>query len=491
MSPEEFRAAGRALVDRIADFLATLSERPVAPALGPAEVRAILGGSGVPEEGVPVAPLLSEAADLLFANSLYSGHPRFFGYIMGAAAPIGALADLLAATVNPNVGAWHLAPMASEIEAQSVRWIAEMMGYPTDCGGLLTSGGNMANFVGFLAARRAKAPWPLRDAGVAPPGAPPLTLYASTETHTWVQKAADLFGLGTGAIRWVATDSAQRMDVADLQRRISEDRAAGRLPFLVVGSGGTVSTGAVDPLPRLAELCRREGLWFHVDAAYGGFAARVPGAPADLAGLALADSVAVDPHKWLYVPVEAGCALVRDPKSLRDTFEFQPPYYRPHDEGVDYVDYHSYGMQNSRGFRALKVWLALRQAGQSGYRRMLAEDIALAARLFDAVSRHPELEAGTLGLSITTFRYVPADVASGAAPRDEDHLDRLNARLAERLQGGGELYLSNAIVAGRYFLRTCIVNFRTSASDIDAVPEIVVRAGRALDRELSSTAPEP
>lgn len=454
------------------------------PAPEPAEIRARLGGAGAPEDGQPVGRLLSEAADLLFENSLLSGHPRFLGYIVGAPAPIGALADLLAAAVNPNVGAWHLAPMATEIERQSVRWIAEMLGYPTDCGGLLTSGGNMANFVGFLAARRAKAPWPLRDAGVAPAGAPRLSLYASSETHTWVHKAADLFGLGTDAIRWIATDARQRMDVAGLERRIREDRASGRLPFLVIGSAGTVSTGAVDPLPLLAELCRREGLWFHVDAAYGGFAARVPGAPADLAGLALADSVAVDPHKWLYIPVEAGCALVRDEDNLRETFEFHPPYYPPREEGVDRVDYHSYGMQNSRGFRALKVWLALRQVGQGGYRKMLGEDIALAGKLYDAVSRNPELEAGTLGLSITTFRYVPADVASGATPRDEAYLDRLNAALVERLQAQGEMYPSNAVVGNRYFLRTCIVNFRTSAKDIEAIPEIVVRAGRALDREL-------
>jgi aromatic-L-amino-acid decarboxylase len=476
-------------VDRIADFLGTLSARPVAPSLAPAEIRKRLGGAGAPEEGQPVGRLLSEAADLLFDNSLFSGHPRFLGYIVGAPAPIGALADLLAAAVNPNTGAWHLAPMATEIERQTVRWIAEMLGYPTGCGGLLTSGGNMANFVGFLAARRAKAPWPLRDAGVAPAGEPRLSLYASVETHTWVHKAADLFGLGTEAIRWIGTDAVQRMDVADLERQIRGDRAAGRLPFLVIGSAGTVSTGAVDPLPRLAEVCRREGLWFHVDAAYGGFAARLPGVPADLAGLALADSVGVDPHKWLYLPVEAGCALVRDEEALRETFEFHPAYYRPHDEKLDYIDYHSFGMQNSRGFRALKVWLALRQVGQSGYRRMLAEDIALAGRLFDAVSRHPELEAGTLGLSITTFRYVPSDIASGAAPRDEAYLDRLNADLLERLQAGGELYPSNAIVANRYFLRTCIVNFRTSERDIDAIPEIVARAGRAVDRQLRGASP--
>jgi glutamate/tyrosine decarboxylase-like PLP-dependent enzyme len=483
ISAEEFRAAGHGLVDRIADFLGSLSSRPVTPGLSPSEIRKRLGGAGAPEEGQPAGRLLEEAAELLFANSVLTGHPRFLGYIVGAPAPIGALADLLASAVNPNVGTWNLAPMATEIEAQAVRWIAEMLGFPAACGGLLTSGGNMANFVGFLAARRAKAPWPIRSAGLAAKGAVPLCLYASSETHTWLQKAADLFGLGTDAIRWVKAGAGQRMDVGELERLIGEDRAAGRHPFLVVGSGGTVSTGAVDPLPRLAEICRREGLWFHVDAAYGGFATKVPGAPEDLAGLALADSVAVDPHKWLYIPVEAGCALVRDPASLGETFEFQPAYYRPHREGDEYIDYHAYGMQNSRSFRALKVWLALRQAGQRGYRRMIADDIALAAELFDRVSRHPRLEAGTRGLSITTFRYVPEGIAPGT-PAGEKYLDRLNAELVERLQAGGEVYLSNAVVGGRYFLRTCLVNFRTSRRDIEAIPEIVVRAGRTLDGQM-------
>ena len=484
MPPEEFRAAGHALVDRIAEFMATLSARPVAPNLEPPQVRERLGGAGLPEVGRPAGPLLEEAAELLFATSVLPGHPRFLGYIVGSGAPIGALADLLAAAVNQNVGAWHLAPMATALEGQTVQWIAELVGFPTPCGGLLTSGGNAANFVGFLAARRAMAPWPLRSAGMAAAGAPPLTLYTSGETHTWVQKAADLFGLGTDAIRWVAADAGQRMDTADLERQIGEDRAAGRHPFLVVGSAGTVSTGAVDPLPRIAEICRRERLWFHVDAAYGGFAARLPGAPADFAGLALADSVAVDPHKWLYAPLEAGCALVRSSGKLLDAFEFRPPYYRGPEESEEFPDYHSYGMQNSRGFRALKVWLALRLAGRDGYRRMIGDDMALAKRLFEAARKHPELEAVTLGLSITTFRFIPPDLAAARTEADEEYLDRLNAALLERLQHEGEVYLSNAVVRGRYLLRSCVVNFRTSERDIDAIPEIVARSARALDRQM-------
>jgi len=493
MSSEEFRAAGHGLVDRVADFLGTLRSRPVAPGLLPAEIRARLGGDGPPEAGAPAARLLGEAADLLFANSVFSGHPRFLAYIMCSGAPIGALADLLASAVNPNLGAWHLAPMATEIEAQAIRWIAEMLGYPRSAGGVLSSGGNMANFIGFLAARQAKAPWDIRRSGVGSPDAPRLCVYGSRETHTWIQKAADMSGIGTDAIRWVDTDERLRMDVRALRRSIRADRTEGRLPFLVVGTAGTVSTGAVDPLPELAEVCREEGLWFHVDGAYGGFAVEVPGAPEDLAGLTLADSVAVDPHKWLYAPVEAGCTLVRVREHLHAAFEYRPPYYR-FDEGEDEgINFHEYGPQNSRGFRGLKVWLAIRMAGTSGYRTMIGEDMALARELSEAVSRHAELEAVTCSLSITTFRYVPPDLAA-RPERDEDYLDRLNEELLRRLQESGEAYLSNAVVRGRYLLRACIVNFRTTSTDIAAIPEIVTRLGRAVDRELrpgASPGPAP
>ena len=224
MNPETFRALGYLMVDRIAEFLSTMSARPVTPNETPEQVWSVLGTTTLPEQGSDPAGLLERAANLLFDHSLLNGHPRFWGYVTSSAAPIGALGDLLAAAVNPNVGGWALSPMATAIEAQTVRWIAELIGYRPDCGGLLVSGGNMANFVGFLAARRAKTGWDIRTAGVAGAGSRPLRLYASRETHTWVQKAADLFGLGIDAIRWVAPDHRQRMDVQALRRQISGRR---------------------------------------------------------------------------------------------------------------------------------------------------------------------------------------------------------------------------------------------------------------------------
>ena len=299
MTADEFRELGHRLVDRIAEHLQTLPARPVARGEPPPDVRNALGsGRNLPNEGVDAARALTEAADLLFDHSTFNGHPRFLAYITSSPAPIGMLGDFLAAAVNQNMGAWKLAPMATEIEAQTVRWIAELIGFPPGCGGLLVSGGNMANFVCFLAARAAKAGWDVRKTGFGN-DSPSLAVYASAEAHTWLQKAADLFGLGTDAIRWIAVDDRLQMVPSALRSRIADDRSRGIHPFMVAATAGSVGTGAVDPLPEIAEICREFDLWFHVDGAYGALAAQVPGAPDALRGLSEADSVAVDPHKWL------------------------------------------------------------------------------------------------------------------------------------------------------------------------------------------------
>ena len=476
--PQQFRELGYQLVDRIAGFLDSLAARPVTPGESPAAVRQALGAERtLPLTGGDPAQLLNRAADLLFEHSLFNGHPRFWGYVTSSAAPLGALAEMLAAAVNPNVGAWPLSPMASEIEAQTVRWIADLLGYPTDSGGLFVSGGNMANFVCFLAARQAKAGRDVRKAGVA---GLRMRAYCSAETHTWMQKAADISGLGTDAVRWIEADDEGRINLPLLRAQIVSDMEAGDRPALVVGNAGTVGTGAVDPLPELAALCREFDLWFHVDGAYGGVAAVLPDAPSALAALREADSVAVDPHKWLYAPLEAGCALVRDAARLRDAFAYHPPYYHFGDAAINYFDL---GPQNSRGFRALKVWLALQQVGREGYAAMISEDIRLAAELFAQIPHYPELEPFTQSLSIATFRFVPPDLERRAAEA-EKYLDQLNSELLTRLQNGGEAYLSNAVVRGRFALRACIVNFRTSAADVRALPPLIVRMGRQVDEAL-------
>jgi len=482
IAPDEFRALGHELVDRIAELLSSLRDRPLTTGETPAQIRKLLGRSPLPANGSAPAALLTAATQLLFEHSLFNGHPRFMGYITSSAAPVGALAELLAASVNPNVGGWELSPVASEIEAQTVRWVAELVGYPTEAGGLLVSGGNMANFVCFLAGRRAMLGEAARSDGIGR-GGPPLRVYASEGTHTWIQKACDLFGLGTDAIRWIPTDWAQRMRADLLRERIRKDLARGDRPIMVVGTAGSVSTGAVDPIRELSGVCVEHGLWFHVDGAYGAPAAVLPEAPDELHALALADSLAVDPHKWLYAPLEAGCSLVREPHRLADAFGYSPDYYRFETEGEERpINYYELGPQNSRGFRALKIWLAMQQAGREGYVRMIGDDCRMADALYHHVADHPELEAATLGLSIATFRYVPRDLRGAAAA--EPYLNTLNETLLARLKTGGKVFVTNAVVDGRFLLRACIVNFRTTEADVAAIPAIVAAAGSRVDAEL-------
>ncbi len=484
MTPEEFRALGHRLVDRVAELLGSLRGRPVTPAESPLQIRALLGDSPLPEHGTPTETLLDETAKLLMEHSLFNGHPRFWGFITSPPAPVGVLGEMLASAINPNVGGWILSPVASEIEAQTIRWITEMIGFPRDAGGILVTGGNMANMVAFLAARKARVTWDARTHGMAGEGSRRLRVYASVETHTWLHKAVDLFGLGLDSINWVSAGSDQRINIAELREKISADRARGDLPFMVIGTAGTVSTGAVDPLPEIAAIARENDLWFHVDGAYGGFAAVAPNAPADLRGMALADSVAVDPHKWLYAPLDAGCALVRSRNALRDAFtQHRPSYYQLLQDAEQAVNYFEYGPENSRSFRALKIWLAIRQVGREGYAKMIGDDIRLAETLFELVSAHPELQAFRQGLSIATFRYVPRDLIPGDVPTEE-YLNDLNKAVLAALQKSGEAFMTNAVIGGAFVLRACIVNFRTSLADIQALPGMIACLGAEQDSKL-------
>jgi aromatic-L-amino-acid/L-tryptophan decarboxylase len=487
LAPEKFRAIGHTLIDDVADFLARLPKARTASPLLPDQMRSKLGKREMPEKGADIAPILEKFSRLFFEHSTHNGSPRFFGYITSSAAPISVLADLLAAAVNPNVGAWALSPIATEIENESIRWLAQFMGLAGRWDGVLVSGGNMANIVGFFAARKAKAAWDIRAKGVADPESQRLVVYGSAEMHTWIMKAADMSGLGTNAIRWIATDDELRMRPDELRKQIAADRAAGLHPFLVVGTAGTVGTGATDPLPEIAKICKEFDLWFHVDGAYGAPAVALDDASADLKGLRLADSIAIDPHKWLYSSIEAGCLLTRHPDALRDAFAFKPPYYQFDDnEGQEVKNYFEYGPQNTRGFRALKIWLGFQQAGASGYRRMIADDIELAHRLHEFVGKQELLEQGTVSLSISTFRFVPADLRrrSRGDKAVTDYLNELNARIATALRLSGGAFVSNAHIEDRFMLRACIVNFRTTLADVRLLPELIVGIGRGIDERI-------
>ncbi|WP_291868126.1 pyridoxal-dependent decarboxylase [Maribacter sp.] len=482
ISKEEFRKIGYKLIDDISDFINTIDKKPVTTGESPRQIQNILGISSLPENGVPAAELISKTTDLLFNHSLFNGHPKFLGYITSSAAPIGALADLLAASVNPNVGAHILSPMATEIEKQTVQWLAEFIGVSPNYGGILVSGGNMANFTAFLAARTAKAPKNIKEDGLT--NIPnKFRIYCSKTTHTWVEKAAILFGFGSKSIHWIETDEFNKMNNNVLEETIKNDLENGFKPIMVIGTAGDVSTGAVDNLKGISTICKLYDLWFHIDGAYGAPAAVIPQLKNLFDGITEADSIALDPHKWLYNPLEAGCILVKNPQHLLDTYSSHPEYYNfTNNEEEITTNYYEYGLQNSRGFRALKVWLTLQQVGRSGYKKMINEDIELSKYLFELAAKHPELEAVSNNLSITTFKYIPLDSKNNA-----DYLYKLNEELLNELQTGGELFLSNAIIHKMYCLRACFVNFRTSKKDISEIIEIIVREGRKTHLKLFKT----
>jgi glutamate/tyrosine decarboxylase-like PLP-dependent enzyme len=472
LSKEEFKKIGYELINSIAEFIHSIDKKPVTTGESPNEIIKILGTNSLPEFGSSASDIVSRATDLVVNHSLLNGHPKFFGYITSSPTPIGALADLLAASVNPNVGANILSPMATAIEKQTIKWLSEFIGVPTTYAGILVSGGNMANFTAFLAARTAKAPKGLKENGLGNI-TNEMVFYCSKATHTWIEKAAVLFGHGTNAIRWIPADADNKMNTKILAQTIEADLKVGKKPFLVIGNAGDVSTGAVDNLVEISAICKAHDLWFHIDGAYGIPAAVIPQLKKLFDGIQDADSIALDPHKWLYTPLEAGCTLVKNPQHLIDTYSSHPDYYNFGNE-EQALNFYEYGFQNSRGFRALKVWMALQQVGKNGYIKMLSEDIELAEFLFEKATKHPELEAVSQSLSITTLRYVPANDLS------EDYLNELNKKLVTVLQDKGEVFVSNAVVGEKYCLRACIVNFRTSRKDIEEVVEIIVREGRSL-----------
>ena len=483
IAKDTFKEIGYQLIETLAHFIDTIDEKPVTTGETPQQIQTILGNASLPENGTSAAELFSRTSDLLLNHSLLNGHPKFFGYITSSSTPIGALADLLVATVNPNVGANILSPMATAIEKQTVKWMAEFIDVPPAWGGLLVSGGNMANFTAFLAARTAKAPKNMKEDGLLnTPGE--MVLYCSKATHTWIEKAVVLFGHGSKAIRWIPTDAENKMDTEILLQTIDEDLNNGKKPFLAIGNAGDVSTGVVDNLAEIAAICQARDMWFHIDGAYGVPAAVVPKYKNLFNGIKEADSIALDPHKWLYAPLEAGCTLVKNPQHLIDTYSSHPVYYNfGNQDDEPSVNYYEYGFQNSRGFRALKVWMALQQVGKNGYIEMIGKDIELSQLLFEEAKKHTELEAVTQNLSITTLRYVPLGFSQ---EKDTTYLNTLNEKLLNKLQQGGEVFLSNAVVTDRYCLRCCIVNFRTSKKDILEVIDIIVREGRKIHDTLST-----
>ncbi|HWG69389.1 MAG TPA: aminotransferase class V-fold PLP-dependent enzyme [Steroidobacteraceae bacterium] len=461
VSDQEFRSLAARITAMAAEFYGQLEGMRAYPRTTGAETAAAF------DEPLPQSGMQGAALDALTSVVALSRAPtpRFFGYVLGSGEPVAALADLLASVLNQNVTAWRSAPAAAAIERQVVRWLSQALGCGEFSGGLC-GGGSAANLMGLAMAREARVP-------ANESGARPGTVYASSEVHMSIGKAMALLGLGRNNLRLIAVDEQFRMDTAELERAVEIDRAAGREPIAVVASAGTVNTGAVDPLEDIAAVCRKHGLWLHVDGAYGAPAALV--LPEKFRGLRQADSMSLDLHKWFYQPVDCGMLLFKDPARARAAFSHSGEYVRVLEENPqEAFAFFDESMELSRRFRALKVWLSLRYHGFQAYRDAIRADLAHAGQLASLVRGSADLELlAPVSLSAVCFRY-------RANPR-HGNPDDLNAAILRRVIENGRVYLSNASIRGRFALRACFVNHRTQAADVaEIVAEVSAAASSIL-----------
>jgi aromatic-L-amino-acid decarboxylase len=471
LPPDEIRRIGYLAADAVAEHRERLESRPVFGKVGP---NASLFEEPVPEEGQPIEKTLAFVREHVLPFPMGNSHPRFYGFINATADPIGITADYLASAMNSNC--WGGDHAAIHIEHCVVRWLCELLGYPPEAEGILVSGGSMANFTALAAARRSVAPG-VREEGLPGEGRARLVVYASDQVHSCVEKAVDLLGIGTRNLRKIETDERFRIRMDRLSQAVATDRRAALSPAIVVGNAGTVNTGAIDPLDEMAEFCRKESLWFHVDGAYGAIAVLGPELRPLFAGLERADSIAADPHKWLYVPYEAGAALLREGGRLAAAFRKFPEYLAsdPESPFPGPAWFAERGVELSRGFKALKVWMGLKTHGRRGYAEAIRNDIRLARLLSEEVRRRRDFELlAEPVLSIVNFRYRPG------RPLSEEQLDRLNRRIINRLVGDGSFFLAPTVLKGRTALRVCIVNFRTREEDLTFLLDEASRIGKEL-----------
>lgn len=444
----------------------------------PDEVARRLGGD-MPDRGLDPRLVADRIATDLLPLSSFNGHPSWFGYITSAPSPVGVLGSLVEAALNQNTAMFRLAPGATTIELQVIEWVRRIVGLPDGTEGVFSSGGQLANVIAHLIARDRKAGWDVRAEGVrGPVGVPPLRIYASDQSHYCHEAAAELAGLGRDAVRLVPTDDAYRLRLDSLASMVAEDRARGFRPITVVATAGTVRTGAIDPIGSIVRFARDEDLWIHVDGAYGAFATLAESAPRELGAMGDADSVACDPHKWLYAPIDAAITLVKERGALERSFAFHVPYLHTGVKESDHVDIMERSPENSRPFRALKVWMAMQVYGRDGYAALIERDIRLAAYLEALVDATPGLLlAAPRELSVVCWRAEPDRLA-----RDPERLNRLQDAISHELEARGIAVVSvTQLHGGRSALRACIVNFRTRVEDVEAL----VGASRDLADELA------
>jgi aromatic-L-amino-acid decarboxylase len=500
ITDEAFDELAARAVELVSDYFRRIREIPVLTQTPASELAAQFDAPLPPAAPDPLDELFADCRRI-FEGSRHSSHPRFFGYVASPATPVGAFADLIASALNQNVPAWRSAPAATEVEHTVIRWLAALVNYAEGASGLLTSGGSMANLNALYVAHRTKTRAKMRgnvddaatrrDVDVSQKGlwqaARPATVYVSDQAHMSIAKAADILGLGREQVRVVETDENFRLDVRRLRERIESDLENDCQPFCIVASAGTVNTGAIDPLTEIAQVARTHGLWFHVDGAYGALAGVDASKRARLAGLKEADSVSLDPHKWLYTPVDCGCLLFRDSEAVRAAWAGSGADYIKIFEETERESYafFDYGSELSRRFRALKIWMLLRYYGAERIAASIADDNALAAYFAARVEAAEDFELlAPVELSICCFRYAPPDARRRLAEatcaeeraRVDGELNELNERIMRAVQRGGRAYVSNALLGGRFALRACIVNFRTTRRDIEETLEIIREA---------------
>ncbi len=473
---ETHRAIAHQMVNDAIDYIRDVRSRPVWQVM-PAEQRARFR-QAVPEQGTPLRDVYQQVVEEVLPYPMGNIHPRFWMWYMGASNFTGAMGDFLAAILGSNLGIGDHA--ATEIDKQVVNWMKEMVGYPAEASGTLVSGGSMANLIGLTVARNAMSGIDLRKEGVGALPAP-MRFYGSDQIHSCHRIAVEAMGLGELALRRVASDADCRLNIAALRAAIAEDRAAGLLPACVIATAGTVNSGAIDDLGAIADLCAEEGLWMHVDGCIGGLLAIAPEGRALVEGIARANSIAIDPHKWLHAPFEVGCALVRDATAHLGAFTVTPEYLEATPRGIaSGVALHDFGLQTSRGFRALKVWMALKEHGLAKFGRLIDQDLAHARYLSARITATKDLAlCFPFVINIVCFRYDPGGLSEAA-------LKRLNTEIMVQMQETGIAAVSDTTVRGRHCLRAAINNHRTTTADLDILVGEVERLGAILVGELAN-----
>jgi len=475
---DDMRALAHRMVDDAVDFLQHVADRPVWQPV-PTDVKARLQAPAPRTPQPPEQVYESFRRDIL-PYPMGNIHPRFWAWYMGSGTMMGALGDFMAAIMNPNVGgAHHVAPL---VEHQVLDWLKEMVAYPKEASGLLTSGASAANLIGITVARNTNCGYDVRHEGVAAaPGA--LIAYASTEIHSCNQKAVETLGLGSAGLCTVPVNADYTIDVTALKEQVAKDRAEGKVPFCVIGTAGTINTGAIDDLNALADFCQQQKLWFHVDGAIGAVAILADNVRPSLAGMERADSIALDLHKWMHIPFEAGCVLVRNEPAHHAAFSLTPEYLARENEAKGLASgshwFSDYGLQLTRQFRALKVWLSIKEHGLDRFGRMIARNVEQAHYLGSLIEQQPELElVAPIGLDIVCFRFKPG-LADGEQV-SEERLERLNRDILGELQEQGIAAPSYTTLAGRYCLRVAIANHRSRMEDFDLLVNETLRIGRSL-----------